>query len=91
MMYDTALRVPKLYQQLMSTWTEQALNWSGDTGVLLGVPAYDDADVGYHTPKVENLENALKGIHAPLSRKADLPDNYLGIAIYCEWEMDGSE
>jgi hypothetical protein len=91
MMYDTALRLPKLYQFLISTWTSEVLDWSGDTQVLLGIPAYDDAGVGYHFPEVENLENALLGIHAGLSSCEPLPENYRGVAIYCEWEMDLQE
>ena len=87
MMYDTALRKPKLYQRLMADWTEEVLAWSGDTEVLLGLPAYEDADVGYHDPETENLPNALWGIHAGLLRHHALPTNYRGVSIYCGWEM----
>jgi hypothetical protein len=90
MMYDTSLRVPKLYQRLISQWTEEVLIWGEGTQVLLGVPTYGDAGVGYHDPKVENLKNALLGVHRGLSRRA-LPVNYQGIAIYCEWETDEGE
>jgi len=88
MMYDTAIKLPKFYQHLMSSWTSMVLDWSEDSQVLLGIPAYDDADVDYHDPKVENLKNALVGIHAGLSRYESLPANYAGVAIYSEWEMD---
>jgi hypothetical protein len=91
MMYDTALRVPKLYQSLTSRWTQEVVTWAGETEVLLGLPAYDDAGVGYHDPRVENLKNGLQGLHAGLSHFAKLPANYQGIAIYCEWEMDPPE
>lgn len=91
MMYDTSIKWAKPYKHLMSTWTSDVLEWSGDTQVLLGVPAYDDAGVGYHVPDVENLRNALSGIHAGLSRYKTLPRNYAGVAIYCEWEMDQQE
>ena len=90
MMYDTALRVPKLYQRLMADWTVEVLAWSGGKPVLLGVPTYDDAGVGYHHPNVENLRNALRGIHRGLSRQS-LPANYQGVAIYCDWETDDAE
>ena len=53
-------------------------------------PDLEDADVGYHDPKVENLTNALLGIHRGLSRQP-LPTNYQGIAIYCEWETSEAE
>ena len=88
MMYDTALVSGKLYQNLMAGWTAKSLRWTSDSTVLLGVPAYEDAGVGYHHPRIENLENALPGIHAGLSRLSEVPSNYQGLAIYCEWEMD---
>ena len=91
MMYDTAINRPEIYRRLMSSWTSDILDWSGDTQVLLGLPVYDDAGVGYHYPEAENLQNALSGIHAGLSGYKVLPKNYIGIAIYCEWEMDQQE
>lgn len=65
--------------------------WSGSTEVLLGVPAYDDAGVEYHSPKVENIENSLLGIHAGLAAFDNVPVNYRGICLYSEWEMDDDE
>ncbi len=91
MMYDTAIRWQKPYQRLMADWTQEVLAWAPNGEILLGVPVYDDADSGYHFPKVENLDNALVGIHAGLARLSSLPANYRGIAIYCEWEMDRQE
>jgi hypothetical protein len=64
------------------------IDWSGSAEVLLGLPAYRDEGVGYHDPKVENLGNALRGVHSGLDRYETLPGNYRGIALYCEWEMD---
>lgn len=89
MMYDTALPLQKLYRSLMASWTGRILSWSPKTDVLLGVPAYDDHGVDYHDPEVENIENGLSGIHAGLAEH--LPENYKGIAVYSEWEMDGEE
>lgn len=90
MMYDTALQKPKLYQFLMAGWTEEVLDWSGNTPVLLGVPTYNDEGVDYHNPKIENLGNALLGIHRGLAHQP-LPPNYQGVALYCEWETDTNE
>lgn len=90
MMYDAAQRIPKTYQRLMADWTQEVLAWSEGKPVLLGVPTYDDAGVGYHDPKVENITNALLGIHRGLSRQP-LPENYQGVAIYCEWETSEEE
>ena len=90
MMYDTSLRVPKLYQNLMAAWTSEVLAWSEGKPVLLGVPTYSDVGVDYHHPKVENLQNGLLGVHRGLSRQSP-PTNYQGVAIYCDWETDDSE
>ena len=73
----------------MADWTVEVLDRSEGKPVLLGVPTYDDAGVGYHDPKVENLRNDLLGIHRGLSRKS--PANYQGVAIYCDWETSESE
>jgi len=91
MMYDTALHFGKVYQYIMASWTKEVLLWSKKASVLLGVPTYDDEGVGYHTPKVENIDNALLGIHAGLASFKSLPASYKGVALYCEWEMDLSE
>lgn len=91
MMYDTALRFQKPYRRLMASWTVELLDWAEDTPVLLGLPAYGDESVGYHHPAVENLQNALAGIHAGLLQYESLPTYYHGVALYCEWEMDDSE
>jgi hypothetical protein len=91
MMYDTAIKLPKVYQYLVSGWTTKILNWSGDTEILLGIPVYADAGVGYHSAEVENLQNALLVIHTGLYKQKQMPKNYAGIAIYCEWEMNQQE
>jgi hypothetical protein len=91
MMYDTSIRWPKLYQQVLRTWTPQVLEWGAPAEVLLGVPDYDDAGTGYHHPDVENLPNALRGIHGGLQGYGPLPGNYAGIALYSEWQTDTDE
>jgi hypothetical protein len=88
MMYDTALQAPKVYEWLMRAWTGEILAWASATEVLLGVPAYDDAGVGYHNPRVENVEHALAGIQAGLSDAEPLPPHFAGVALYSDWEMD---
>jgi hypothetical protein len=90
MMYDAGQRNPKFYVKLMADWTPQVLTWSGDKPVLLGIPTYDDPGVEYHYPNVENITNALLGIHRGLSRQVSRT-NYQGVAIYCEWETSESE
>ena len=84
MMYDTAIKLEKFYIRLMTQWTRelQEMSTGGNCKLLLGVPAYEDAGSGYHHPEVENLTSALAGIQA-----AEPGGNYIGCAIYCEWEM----
>ncbi|MBN1279768.1 MAG: glycoside hydrolase family 18 protein [Chlorobiaceae bacterium] len=91
MMYDTAEPTAGSYRHLMRVWSVQALDWSGRTPVLFGVPAYDDSCEKDHLAQTENLRNAIAGIHAGLKTYPVLPENYSGVAIYCEWEMDRSE
>ena len=91
MMYDTSIRTPKLYRNLMRSWTREVISWAGDKQVLLGLPTYDDADSGDHDPSVENLMNALSGVHAGLMSFPTMPPSYQGVAIYCDWEMTSDE
>jgi hypothetical protein len=90
MMYDAGQHNPKTYVKLMADWTPEVLTWSSGKSVLLGIPTYEDPGVEYHYANVENITNALLGIHRGLSRQA-LPTNYQGVAIYCEWETSDSE
>ena len=89
MLYDTSLRWQKPYRKLMVDWTKEVLAWSEGKQVLLGLPAYEDAGSGYHDPKVENLTNGLRGVHAAL--EDGKPANYAGIAVYSEWEMEAGD
>lgn len=93
MMYDTSLRDPKMFQWLYSQWTKGVLRWTNGqkTEILFGLATYDDADSGYHHPRVENLDTSLRGLHRGLSSLKPLPPNYAGAAIYSEWETDAAE
>lgn len=91
MMYDTGIRLPKVYESLLAYWTVECVKWAENCTVLLGVPVYNDKGVGYHYPHVENLKTSLAGIHSGLLRFDSLPPNYEGVALYCEWEMDPEE
>ncbi len=88
MTYDTGIKFQKPYRKLMKDWTREILAWSEGKPVLIGIPAYEDAHTDYHKPDVENIRNALAGMHAALLSYDALPENYRGIAIYCDWEMD---
>lgn len=84
MMYDTAIPLEKFYTNLMIDWTRTlaGVSHQRDLSLILGVPAYEDAGVGYHYPNAENIASALRGIAA-----ADCQKDIDGIALYCEWEM----
>ena len=88
MMYDTAIPLEKFYVELMTDWTRQLVGAvrQTDCELLLGIPAYEDAGVGYHHPRAENISSALRGISA-----AGRNERIGGIAIYCEWEMDDAK
>jgi hypothetical protein len=90
MMYDTSIPLEKPYIALMAKWTKQVTDWSEGTPVLLGLPCYEDTEVDYHDPGVENLPNALRGIHAGLNQ-AGPPDHFAGVALYSLWTMDPDE
>ena len=59
--------------------------WTDHSELLLGLPAYDDAGVGYHDPRVENLDNALRGVNAALFALGPRATRASGIAIYADW------
>jgi hypothetical protein len=63
-----------------------------DTGndLLIGVPTYDTSTPD-HDPAVENVEAAIAGIRAGLSRAGDAGRVVAGIAIYAEWETSAAE
>ena len=84
MMYDTAIPYRKFYINLYKQWINDLSKalYETNTEILLGVPAYEDAGVGYHHPDVENISAALSAISASPFKK-----NISGVAIYCEWEM----
>lgn len=89
MMYDTGIRFAKPYEHLMARWTREVLRDAAPTPVLLGLPAYDDADKPWHRPDVESLRVALRGVHRGLGERA--PANLQGVALYSEWEMTDDE
>jgi len=85
MMYDTSIPLEKFYTDLMIDWTRTLAGATAMSNceLILGIPAYEDAGVGYHHPRVENISSALRGIAA-----SDRKNEISGIAIYCEWEMN---
>jgi hypothetical protein len=91
MAYDTAVRSPSSFQNLVSRWIRElaaTLPEPADKGCewLMGVPTYDD-DTEYHRPDVETIENSLNGIVSGL-RSLKRPENFRGVAIYASFTTD---
>jgi hypothetical protein len=86
MMYDTAIGFRKVYTNLLRQWTVEIIAASGDKQVLFGIPAYEDADVGYHQPEVENVSGSLPGVVAGINDAQD-PRNF-GFSVYADWTLD---
>ena len=92
MMYDTSVPLEKIYTRLVSAWTEEVATWTNHSELLLGVPAYEDAGVVYHHPRVENLESALRGVNAALPRlNSQQAARVSGVAIYADWTTSADE
>jgi hypothetical protein len=91
MAYDTAVRSPPIFTQLISTWTRELVATlpppsAGGCEWLMGVPTYDD-DTGYHRPDVETIEHSLEGIIAGL-RGVQRPEHFRGVAVYASFTTD---
>jgi hypothetical protein len=91
MAYDTAVRSPRAFRELISTWTRELVATlpppsAGGCEWLMGVPTYDD-DAGYHRPDVETIEHSLAGIVSGL-RAAGRPEHFRGVAIYASFTTD---
>ena len=91
MMYDTGLSYPWVYRWLIASWTGDIIEWAAPTAVLLGLPAYEDRGMRNHDPDVENLDHAIRGVRKGFADDGSLPQNYQGVAVYAEWELDAAE
>ena len=85
MLYDTALSNGRLYTWLVSRWTREVIADSAGKQILFGVPAYDDAGVGYHDPLVEDPAHALPGVIAGINAMGGTAR--YGISVYAEWTL----
>jgi hypothetical protein len=91
MAYDTAVRSPPIFRDLISNWTRELVATlpppsAGGCEWLMGVPTYDD-DTGYHRPDVETIEHSLEGIISAL-RGIERPEHFRGVAIYASFTTD---
>jgi len=91
MMYDTSLRLEKVYTRLVASWTRDVARWTTRAELLLGLPAYEDEQVAYHDPRVENVGNALRGANAGLLSLGPRANRIVGIALYADWTTTPEE
>lgn len=91
MNYDSGLKASKLYVLLQERWVHQILAHTKGTEVLIGLPAYEDDWAPWHDPRVENLNTGLAGLHSALDEYDVLPENYRGVSLYSDWEMQPEE
>ena len=89
--YDTAQRLPALYENMVATWTADLARtlpphceWS------MGVPAYED-DEPWHRPDVETIGHGIDGVRRGLLAHGSVPPKFTGIAIYASWTIDDDE
>lgn len=64
---------------------------NSETDLLIGLPSYDGNPDQGSDPAIENIENGLLGIIQGLTNTRSRIENFTGIAIYAEWEMDDNE
>jgi hypothetical protein len=89
MLYDTALTQRKIYTHLVYSWTRELIAVSQGKELLFGIPAYEDAGVGYHDPTVEHVANAIPGVIAGINAQDDARS--FGLAFYSEWTLDAQK
>ncbi len=90
MAYDTSIKSPWLYKWLVKEQTIWLTRLLKGKEVFIGIPAYDEASQSFD-PRVENMENGLRGIIAGLNNTRSKEGNFAGVAIYPYWEIDGKE
>lgn len=90
MAYDTGINSEWLYRWLVKEQTIWLSNLLEGKELFIGIPAYDDEKEGFN-PKIENLENGLKGIISGLNNFRSDEENFAGAAIYPYWEVTEKE
>lgn len=90
MAYDTGMRRGWLYRWLVREQTVWLSNLLENKELFIAIPAYDKASEDFD-PKVENVENGIKGIVSGLNNIRSEEENFAGVAIYPYWEIDENE
>ncbi|MFC1616343.1 glycosyl hydrolase family 18 protein, partial [Patescibacteria group bacterium] len=61
MVYDTSIQQDWLYRWMVKEQTIRVTSLIEDKEVFIGIPSYEEESEAFN-PKVENIENALKGV-----------------------------
>ena len=60
--------------------------------LVVDIPTYDwDAAAAGHSPAVENVTTALRGLERGLAAAGEAADVFGGLAIYREWDTSEEE
>ena len=58
--------------------------------IFIAIPSYNEEKENFN-PKIENVENGMKGLINGLNNSRMRLENFAGVAIYSYWETDQSE
>lgn len=90
MTYDTAMPFDWLFGPLVAQQTRAIAGATGDATVFIGVPSYEEPNIGHH-PRAENVATGLRGVRHGLERLAPEDRARVGVAVYAEWTTDAGE
>ena len=90
MTYDTKVNSPWLYRELVRMETIFVTKSIDQAEILIGIPVYEDIRSSFN-PEAENVFTGLNGVISGLNSTRSNPDNFTGVALYANWEMDDSE
>lgn len=90
MVYDTGVDEDWFYRWLVREQTIRVTDLLDDKEVFIAIPAYDEPKEGFN-PKVENVENGLRGIIHGMNDLRSNEKSFAGVAIYPYWGIDEKE
>lgn len=90
MAYDTGIKSSWFYRLLIKEETIWLTKVLDGKKLFVGIPAYDEANENFH-PKIENVENGVRGVINGLNNIRSNEKNFMGIAIYPYWQISAEE
>lgn len=90
MTHDTALPVDWLHGPFVQRQVRLIAAASGDATVLVGVPSYEEPNLGHH-PRAENVQVGVRAVRKGIGHLPPDRRDGVGIALYAEWTTDESE